>query len=89
MKLCVITRNAQNRSNTELSELVDRRVKMSLCFLYVCDARELEGNRKLSDDRMISLRKTNVSNSENESIMMGQALSFEGNQCELSFLALA
>lgn len=89
MKLYVITRNAHNRSNIELSKLVDRRVKMSLCFLYVYNARELDGNRKLSDDRMISLRKTNVSNSENESIRMGQALSFEGNQCELYFLALA
>lgn len=62
---------------------------MSLCFLYVYDARELDGNRKLSNDRMISLRKTNVSNSENESNRMGQALSFEGYQCKVYFLALA
>lgn len=44
---------------------------------------------KLSDDGMMSVRKANLSNSENVSIRMGHTRSFQRNQCQVYFLALA
>ena len=44
------------------------------------------GKEKLSDDKMISLRETNLSNSENVSIGMGQLYLLRGTNMKYIFL---